>query len=177
MPQIQAIAQNLAQLSPTPHVKVINYRDMGPHQNPGPQYDQYSSNREFYDTAGDPSFNKYSHSLYNENSQFELNDVNTYQNLQRDNLYKKYLNNDVFSYFTQSHTSFACKICQFSFSFRNKLFKHIRQMGHQKKPVLSHDKLVTNIFANMGTSSEIICSNAPSIKDDRLAFRDYNYLK
>jgi hypothetical protein len=80
-------------------------------------------------------------------------------------------------YFVQSPVSFSCDVCRSSFSSRNKLFKHIRQMNHQKKNALSHGQIVSNMFANMGPATTVIKSEASPVPGSGMSFRDYNYLE
>ena len=49
--------------SPTPHVEIINYDNMGPHYDPGPHQNQYDLNKEFYDGTKDFAFDEYSQVL------------------------------------------------------------------------------------------------------------------
>jgi len=140
-------------------------------------YDQFDPNREFYDAAGELSFDGYSPASYEDTSHGESNDAESAQNYQRDDSYDRHPRDDTTNYFVQPRVSFACEICRSSFSSRNKLFKHIKLLKHQKKPTMTHGEVVTNMFADMGSTPEVICSDAPPVKGDGLAFRDYNYLE
>jgi hypothetical protein len=172
--QNQAIMQGQSPAGPTPRVEIINHGDMGPSpETPHP----YDYNREFYDAEGELAFDGYSQNSFDDGSQMELNDVDSYSKSHGGEGSDDNHRDHSTAYHMQPRPSFPCGVCRAAFSSRNKLFKHIRLLGHQKKPPVSHGQIVTNMFANMGSTPEIICSDAPKVKGDGLAFRDYNYLE
>jgi hypothetical protein len=168
------IAQGAVQSpSNTPRVEIINYGDMGPNS----PTNSYEPNQEFYDANGDLSFDVSGSPNYDEGSQMEYNESESYQSLRNDESSESHPRDMTSNYHTIPRPSFGCEVCKASFSSRNKLFKHIRLMNYQVSPSASQRHVITNLFANMGSEPEVIYSDAPPLKNDGLSFRDYNYLE